>query len=119
MPLMHPYYEHLSGENSVEGQWSTCWGGELQTKKSVCFLISSGKPEEYAAAIFRDSVIGAKVASLGFDALLFEKPEKVGRTAHEWTAQVLFGMKPAADGWEPLPDLGEEWYLTPIPSFPT
>lgn len=105
LPLMHPYYEHLSGENSVEGQWSTCWGGELHTKNSVCFLISSGKPEEYAAAIFRDSVIGAKVASLGFDALLFEKPEKEAHIAH-----VLFGMKPTANGWEPSPS-------TALPSF--
>ena len=98
-PLMQPY-DRLAVESQVKGQWVGCTDGPLQPPKRGCFVVSSGKPEEYAKAIYQDTAIAAKAASLGFNGVLFGKPD--GTT--------LFGMRPTPDGWEPFPALG-------VPSF--
>ncbi|MGD0008473.1 MAG: WG repeat-containing protein [Terriglobia bacterium] len=106
-PLLQPYYDHLSDENHLDGKWGVCSGGTLQTKNSACFVVSSGKPEEIAGAIYHDATIATKLASLGFDGLLFEKHEA---DAEAHTFHVLFGMKPTPNGWEHFLALG-------LPSF--
>jgi len=106
LPLMEPYLEPYlprvsAGQIHLEWEWNLCYGGTL--KNAPCFIVSTGKPEELASSLYRDGSIAAKMASLGFDGLLFEEHLT---DADPHTFHFLFGMRPTANGWEPLPGAG-------------